>query len=82
MCWPGGPTTVAPPKTAIGVRVREVFFHCPASFQRAELWEPESWDAEASFIEFIRAACLATSGRPGPPSDDDSRFDLQVGLNP
>lgn len=43
------------PKTAIGVRVREVFFHCPASFQRAELWEPESWDAEASFVEFIRA---------------------------
>ena len=45
-----------PPKTAIGVRVREVFFHCPASFQRAELWEPESWDAEASFVEFIRTA--------------------------
>jgi PPOX class probable FMN-dependent enzyme len=45
-----------PPKTAIGVRVRELFFHCPASFQRAELWEPDSWDADASFVEFIRAA--------------------------
>jgi PPOX class probable FMN-dependent enzyme len=45
-----------PPKSAIGVRVREVFFHCPASFQRAELWEPESWDAESPFIEFIRTA--------------------------
>jgi PPOX class probable FMN-dependent enzyme len=45
-----------PPKTAIGVRVREVFFHCPASFQRAELWEQGSWDADAPFVEFIRAA--------------------------
>ena len=59
-----------PPKTAIGVRVRELFFHCPASFQRAELWEPDSWDADASFVEFIRGrACHATSGRRGPPSD-------------
>jgi PPOX class probable FMN-dependent enzyme len=45
-----------PPKTAIGVRVRQVFFHCPASFQRAELWEPGAWDAEVPFVEFIRAA--------------------------
>ena len=44
------------PKTAIVIRTREVFFHCPASFQRAELWEPSSWTADTSFEEFIRAA--------------------------
>ena len=43
------------PKTAIGIRVREVFFHCPASFQRADLWEPGSWHASDSFTAFIRA---------------------------
>ena len=26
-------------KSAIGVRVTSVFFHCPASFQRATLWD-------------------------------------------
>jgi hypothetical protein len=44
------------PKTAIGVRVVEAFFHCPASFQRAGLWDPDTWDADNSFDEFIRGA--------------------------
>ena len=33
-----------------------MFFHCPASFQRADLWEPGSWHAADSFTAFIRAA--------------------------
>lgn len=46
------------PKAAIGVLAREVFFHCPSSFQRAKLWNPATWSAESSleFDEFIRAA--------------------------
>ena len=45
-------------KSAIGVRVTEVFFHCPASFQRATLWEQSSWrdDAAADFDDFVRAS--------------------------
>ena len=45
-------------KSAIGVRVTEVFFHCPASFQRAALWEASSWrdDAAMDFDEFVRTA--------------------------
>ncbi len=43
------------PKSVIAVRVREAFFHCPASFQRSELWDPGSWNADDTFVEFIRA---------------------------
>ena len=44
-------------KSAIGVRVTEVFFHCPASFQRATLWDQASWrdDAATDFDDFVRA---------------------------
>ncbi|HEX7096801.1 MAG TPA: MSMEG_1061 family FMN-dependent PPOX-type flavoprotein [Acidimicrobiales bacterium] len=44
------------PKCAIVVSVRHAFFHCPASFQRADVWNPESWRADAAldFDEFIR----------------------------
>ena len=43
-------------KAAIAVEVREVFFHCPASFRRAELWNARTWrdDAALDFEEFIR----------------------------
>jgi predicted pyridoxine 5'-phosphate oxidase superfamily flavin-nucleotide-binding protein len=46
------------PKTAIGVRVRSVFFHCPSSFQRAGLWDQAGWrpDVAQPFDDFIRAA--------------------------
>lgn len=45
------------PKTAIVVEVREAFFHCPASFQRADLWNPGAWrpDAALDYDDFIRA---------------------------
>lgn len=45
-------------KSAIGVRVRSVFFHCPASFQRATLWASESWrdDAASGLDDFVRDA--------------------------
>lgn len=45
-------------KSAIAVRVTSVFFHCPASFQRATLWASESWrdDASTDFDEFVRRA--------------------------
>jgi PPOX class probable FMN-dependent enzyme len=45
-------------KSAIGVRVHEVFFHCPSSFQRATLWEQTSWRADAStdFDDFVRSS--------------------------
>jgi PPOX class probable FMN-dependent enzyme len=44
------------PKAAIVVEVRDAFFHCPASFRRAELWNPAAWRADASldYAEFIR----------------------------
>jgi hypothetical protein len=40
------------------VRVTEVFFHCPASFQRATLWDSGSWrdDAGMEFDDFVRAS--------------------------
>jgi hypothetical protein len=31
------------PKTAIGVQVREVFFHCAKAFRRSSLWSPAGW---------------------------------------
>ena len=45
-------------KSAIGVRVTSVFFHCPASFQRATLWDSDSWRADAGldFDDFVRAS--------------------------
>jgi PPOX class probable FMN-dependent enzyme len=46
------------PKAAIGVLAREVFFHCPSSFQRADLWNPATWraDSDLEFDDFIRSA--------------------------
>ena len=45
-------------KAAIGVCVTSVFFHCPASFQRATLWNSNSWRADAGldFDDFVRAS--------------------------
>jgi uncharacterized protein len=45
------------PKTAIVVEVREAFFHCPASFQRADMWNADTHRADASidYDDFIRA---------------------------
>jgi hypothetical protein len=31
------------PKTAIGVEVREVYFHCAKAMRRSSLWHPEKW---------------------------------------
>ena len=31
------------PKTAIGVQVREAFFHYAKAFRRSSLWSPEGW---------------------------------------
>lgn len=47
-----------PPKSAIGVVVRSVFFHCPASFNRAGLWRPDSWrdDVGEPFDDVVRAS--------------------------
>jgi uncharacterized protein len=44
------------PKSAIGVQVRSVFFHCPSSFQRAGLWDRNGWrdDVAKEFDDFIR----------------------------
>lgn len=43
-------------KTAIVIEVEDAFFHCPASFRRAELWNPDAWrpDAALDYPEFIR----------------------------
>jgi uncharacterized protein len=53
------------PKAAIGVRIRDAFFHCPSSFQRAGLWESAGWrsDAALEFDEFIRGS-LPTADLP------------------
>jgi PPOX class probable FMN-dependent enzyme len=44
-------------KAAVVVAVREAFFHCPASFRRADLWDPASWrsDASVDYDDFVRA---------------------------
>ncbi len=46
------------PKTAIVIEIRETFFHCPASFQRADLWNGETWrpDAALDYGDFVRDA--------------------------
>ena len=43
-----------PPAKAMAARSEEEI--AVEGRQRAELWEPDSWDAEASFVEFIRTA--------------------------
>lgn len=45
------------PRVAVGVLAREVFFHCPSSFQRGKLWDASSWrpDAGDDFDDFVRA---------------------------
>ncbi len=60
------------PKTAIGVRIREAFFHCPSSFRRASLWKPESWrdDAAGPFEAFIRSS-LPSDHWPDWALEDD-----------
>jgi uncharacterized protein len=44
-------------KAAVVIEVREAFFHCPASFRRAELWNPATWrpDAATDYDDFVRA---------------------------
>ena len=37
------PAVGKPPRTAIVVRVEEVYAHCPKAFVRSRLWDPESW---------------------------------------
>lgn len=46
------------PKAAIVIEIHETFFHCPASFQRAGLWNSEGWreDAALDYDAFIREA--------------------------
>ena len=48
-------------KTAICVRVRSVFFHCPSSFNRATLWDSTTWrdDVDQEFDDFIRRSLPA-----------------------
>ena len=33
------------PLVAIGVEVKECFFHCAKAFKRSHLWQPDSWPA-------------------------------------
>lgn len=35
-----------PPRTAIVVRVEELYAHCPKAFVRSKLWDPASWPAK------------------------------------
>lgn len=35
------------PKAAVVIEVDELFMHCGKAFQRAHLWEPETWDRYA-----------------------------------
>lgn len=34
-----------PPKSAIVVRIEELYAHCPKAFVRSKLWDPASWPA-------------------------------------
>jgi hypothetical protein len=29
------------------VEIEQIFFHCPKSFMRSQLWEPQTWRPEA-----------------------------------
>ena len=46
-----------PAVLAIRVRIEEVFFHCAKAFLRAQLWQPETWQArhEVSFGKMYAA---------------------------
>jgi uncharacterized protein len=35
------------PILALLVDIDQIFFHCPKAFMRSQLWEPETWRAEA-----------------------------------
>jgi PPOX class probable FMN-dependent enzyme len=41
----GFPTSLARPRTAIGVTIDEVFVHCAKAFRRGGVWDPASWAA-------------------------------------
>ncbi|HEY7433431.1 MAG TPA: pyridoxamine 5'-phosphate oxidase family protein [Streptosporangiaceae bacterium] len=35
------------PRLALVVEITQIFFHCPKSFLRSKLWQPESWSPDA-----------------------------------
>ncbi len=35
------------PQLALVVEIEQIFFHCPKSFLRSKLWQPESWSPDA-----------------------------------
>jgi PPOX class probable FMN-dependent enzyme len=63
------------PKTVIGIEIDQVFFHCPSAFNRAKLWQAETWPYPegADFDDLVRAALPADQlpdwARPASPAD-------------
>jgi len=50
------------PKVAIGVEVQTVYTHCSKSFERSQMWAPESWENEqAPNIADVYIAHLASN---------------------
>ncbi|HEX4109145.1 MAG TPA: MSMEG_1061 family FMN-dependent PPOX-type flavoprotein [Solirubrobacteraceae bacterium] len=55
-----------PPRTALVVRVREAYAHCPKAFIRSALWDPSSW-SEATDLPTAAEVSLAHR-RPREPA--------------
>lgn len=66
------------PKSAIGVHVREAFFHCAKAFRRSSLWSPEGWPSTTGLASL---GCVLADQmeelRSVPPAAIDA--DLEAG---
>jgi uncharacterized protein len=52
-------TPMRPPaRTAIVVKAEEVYAHCPKSFARSQLWDPDTWPA-ADELPSVKEVALA-----------------------
>jgi len=57
------------PKFAIGVEVRQAFFHCVKAFRRAQLWSHEQWPSREDLPSY--ACTLFDQIRPGNATLED-----------
>ncbi len=54
------------PLLAIGVEVRECFFHCAKAFKRSSLWQPDTWQGRGDMASL--AQILADQVKPANTS--------------
>lgn len=64
------------PLLAIVVEIEDVFFHCAKAFLRSKLWDPASWEPEATVPRrAVVAHAVEPSGRTLSELDDYYRTD-------